>query len=108
MLHLGSDDASVAVHGELDTPGLDLLWRKRVVVRSPPFRDQLSTRPTGRQQINPREYFEQQRRTRDEQQAPSRRFPAQPRRDVLLFLLENAPLERWQQNLLALVRDEAC
>ena len=57
--------------------------------------------------INPREYLERQRRSRAERQAPARKFPPEPQRDVLLFLLEHAPLERWQQNMLSLVRDEA-
>ncbi len=35
------------------------------------------------------------------------RFPAEPQRDVLHFLLENAPLERWQQDILAIVREES-
>jgi len=56
--------------------------------------------------INPREYLEQQRQAMVEKSTQAKRFPVSPQRDVLLFLLENAPLERWQQNLLSLVRDE--
>ncbi len=37
----------------------------------------------------------------------SRRFPDDPQRDVLLFLLEHAPLDEWQHDLLAIIRDEA-
>lgn len=37
----------------------------------------------------------------------SESFPKEPQRDVLLFLLENAKLERWQQDLLEIVREEA-
>ncbi len=36
-----------------------------------------------------------------------RRFPDEPERDVLLFLLEHAPLEPWERDVLAIVRDEA-
>jgi stage V sporulation protein R len=39
--------------------------------------------------------------------APPRRLPERPERDVLRFLLEHAPLERWEQDLLSIVRDEA-
>ncbi len=35
------------------------------------------------------------------------RFPSEPQTDVLLFLLENGPLERWQQDILDIVREEA-
>ncbi|MEM6328728.1 MAG: SpoVR family protein [Planctomycetota bacterium] len=34
-------------------------------------------------------------------------IPAQPERDVLLFLLEHAPLKSWQADVLAIIRDEA-
>ncbi len=40
--------------------------------------------------------------------APARsRTPAAPTRDALLFLLEHAPLESWQRDILAIVREEA-
>ncbi len=45
---------------------------------------------------------------RRRKKAEERRFPRSPERDVLLFLLEHAPLERWQADLLAIVREEAC
>lgn len=35
------------------------------------------------------------------------RFPAEPTRDVLLFLLEHAPLKPWQLDVLSIIRDEA-
>ena len=39
---------------------------------------------------------------------PSRRsIPEQPERDVLLFLLEHAPLKAWQHDVLAIIREEA-
>jgi stage V sporulation protein R len=55
--------------------------------------------------INPREKLKQQ----DEKLAEvaSRAFPEQPERDVMLFLLENAPLESWQADVLAMLRDES-
>ena len=34
-------------------------------------------------------------------------FPEQPETDVLLFLIEHAPLKPWQRDVLAIVRDEA-
>jgi stage V sporulation protein R len=57
--------------------------------------------------INPREYLERQRQTMKDKAAQAKRFPSEPRRDVMLFILEHAPLERWQQNLLSIIRDEA-
>jgi len=36
-----------------------------------------------------------------------KRFPEEPQRDVLLWLIHNAPLEHWQRDVLEIVRDEA-
>jgi stage V sporulation protein R len=58
--------------------------------------------------INPQTYLDaEKKRLVDEQKAKSARFPLQPERDVLLFLLEHAPLERWEADVLAIVREEA-
>ena len=35
------------------------------------------------------------------------RFPDEPQKDVLLFLIEHAPLKNWQRDMLSIVRDEA-
>jgi len=35
------------------------------------------------------------------------KYPLQPERDVLEFLMKHAPLEQWQNDILAIIRDEA-
>lgn len=35
------------------------------------------------------------------------RYPERPEKDVLLFLIEHAPLKPWQRDILSIVRDEA-
>ncbi len=58
--------------------------------------------------INPPEVLaEEARRLREEQEARKKRFPVDPERDVMLFLLEHAPLDTWQQDVLAIIREEA-
>jgi stage V sporulation protein R len=57
--------------------------------------------------INPDEYLEEQRKKMDAEAAKSQRFPEAPQRDVLAFLLEHAPLERWEHDTLSVVREEA-
>jgi stage V sporulation protein R len=58
--------------------------------------------------INPPEYLEAQKKKREEEKKKlKRRFPEEPQRDVLLFLLHNAPLENWQRDVLEIVRNEA-
>ncbi|WP_129630741.1 SpoVR family protein [Candidatus Oscillochloris fontis] len=60
-----------------------------------------------RDYINPPEYLAAQRQKIEEERAKQRRFPEHPQRDILLFLLNYAPLERWQHTVLEIVRDEA-
>lgn len=43
----------------------------------------------------------------DESSLPLELFPKEPQRDVLLFILEHAPLKAWQADVLAIIRDEA-
>lgn len=57
--------------------------------------------------VNPEEFLESQKKKLEEDEKKSKRFPAEPARDVLLFLLENAPLEPWQQEVLSIIREEA-
>ena len=42
-----------------------------------------------------------------DEEPPKRRFPEHPEQDVMLFLLEHAPLSQWQADVLAILRDEA-
>ncbi|HMQ30276.1 MAG TPA: SpoVR family protein [Chloroflexaceae bacterium] len=60
-----------------------------------------------RDYINPPEYLEEQRRKLEAERAKQRRFPENPQKDILLFLMNYAPLERWQHTVLEIVRDEA-
>ncbi len=59
------------------------------------------------QYVNPKEFLDEQKRKLREERAQQRRFPEEPERDVLLFVLENAPLENWQRDILAMIRDES-
>jgi stage V sporulation protein R len=57
--------------------------------------------------INPPAYLAEQERRLKEAETQRRHFPEEPEHDVLLFLLENAPLEAWQRDVLDIVREEA-
>mgnify|MGYP001220168097 CR=1 FL=1 len=57
--------------------------------------------------VNPPEYLEEQRRKLEEERRRRQRFPERPERDILLFLIQHAPLDRWQQDILEVIRDEA-
>ncbi len=57
--------------------------------------------------INPPDFVAEQERKLVEEETSQRRLPERPERDVLLFLLEHAPLDNWQREVLALIREEA-
>lgn len=58
--------------------------------------------------INPRKVLqaEEEERKKQKDQA-ARNFPERPEKDILLFLIEHAPLKPWQRDVLSIVRDEA-
>jgi stage V sporulation protein R len=57
--------------------------------------------------INPPEFLAEQQRRLNEEHAQIKQMPPEPEQDVLLFLLEHAPLENWQYDILDIVREEA-
>jgi stage V sporulation protein R len=57
--------------------------------------------------INPAEYLEEQRAKIQAEKEKAKKFPERSERDVLKFILENAPLERWEHDVLEIVREEA-
>jgi stage V sporulation protein R len=57
--------------------------------------------------INPEAFLEQQKRKIEKERNRQKRTPEEPDRDVMGFLLEHAPLEPWERDVLAVVRREA-
>ncbi len=57
--------------------------------------------------INPPEYLERERQRMLAEQSQAKRFPPKPVKDVLAFLIEHAPLEPWEREILSLIREEA-
>ncbi len=58
--------------------------------------------------INPPSFLREQKARQVERAQKKRHVPDEPRKDVLQFLLEHAPLENWERDVLAIVREEAC
>jgi stage V sporulation protein R len=67
----------------------------------------LPSKPYMDTYINPREFLEAQQQKQEDEQERRMRFPESAERDVMLFLLEHAPLPDWQRDILAIVREEA-
>jgi stage V sporulation protein R len=57
--------------------------------------------------INPQGAMQAERDRLAAAERQSERFPARPERDVMLFLLEHAPLRNWERDVLGMIREEA-
>ncbi|HET8655479.1 MAG TPA: SpoVR family protein [Longimicrobiaceae bacterium] len=57
--------------------------------------------------INPPAALAAERERRAERRKAGEGFPARAERDVMLFLLEHAPLKNWERDVLGMVREEA-
>jgi stage V sporulation protein R len=58
--------------------------------------------------INPRKALKKEEEDRKKaREEAAKNFPERPEKDVLLFLIEHAPLKPWQRDVLSIIRDEA-
>ena len=57
--------------------------------------------------MNPADFLDEQKKWMDEQSKQEHHFPESPQKDIMLFLLENAPLRAWERDILAMLREEA-
>lgn len=57
--------------------------------------------------INPKDFRDHQKAKAAEETTRLAKFPAEPQRDVLAFLMHHAPLKNWQQDIISIIRDEA-
>jgi len=57
--------------------------------------------------INPDAFVASQRKKLEDEAKRQKKFPAEPERDVMRFLMEHAPLERWQVDVMDMLREEA-
>ncbi len=105
-------DACLSVEDLID-PGSVFRPARRPAQRAPELPPERAT--VGRlpaksyldRYVNPPAYLDEQRRRQERARQEARRFPPSPERDVLGFLLEHAPLDSWERDLLEIVRDES-
>ncbi len=57
--------------------------------------------------INPPAFLEEQKARMVERAKRKKRVPEEPQRDILQFLIDHAPLENWERDILGIVRQEA-
>lgn len=63
--------------------------------------------PEAKQRSHPRSLLEGETSLEPKAVKLTCKVPERPERDVLLFLVEQAPLENWEKDLLAIIREEA-
>jgi stage V sporulation protein R len=77
----------------------------------PDLKQSLGLLPTDREYmeryINPDAFVAAQKKKVEEESKKQKGFPAEPERDVMAFLMANAPLERWQVDVIDMLREEA-
>jgi len=56
--------------------------------------------------INTKEFLNQQKKKQEVEREARKKFPEQPDRDILGFLVEHAPMEQWQKDILGMIREE--
>jgi stage V sporulation protein R len=57
--------------------------------------------------VNPPEFVEEQMKKITDKRAERDKFPEHQEKDIMLFLIDNAPLENWQKVILSILRDES-
>ena len=57
--------------------------------------------------INPKEFLDDQKKALEKKMAQKRKFPENPVRDLLHFLIDYAPLQNWQRDVLSIIREES-
>jgi len=57
--------------------------------------------------INPKEFLDEQRKKLEDERAQKKKFPEKPERDVLAFLIENAPPGAVGSGRARVIREEA-
>jgi stage V sporulation protein R len=57
--------------------------------------------------INPSKYLQRKREEMDEERNREKMFPPRPEKDILMFLISNAPIPNWQRDILSMIREES-
>ncbi len=104
-------DTALSIENLIDPMSQFIVRQREAAAVDPDERDDDVPRLRAKQYmdkfINPPEYLDAQRKKRDDEKKQKKRFPEEPQRDVLRFLIDHAPLETWQRDCLEIVRDEA-
>lgn len=67
----------------------------------------MKSKPYMDKYINPKEFVDKQRADDKKEKEKSKKFPPEPVRDILDFLIKYAPLENWKADILSIISQEA-
>ena len=67
-------------------------------LRSKPYMDKF---------INPPEFLRKQKEKEKLEEEKKKKFPEDPQKDTVYFLLEHAPVDAWQKDVLSMIREES-
>lgn len=56
--------------------------------------------------INPKTFLEDRKKYLEKKQKEKKKFPVEPVKDIIYFLMQNAPLPEWQIDIMGILRDE--
>jgi stage V sporulation protein R len=93
-----------ALFEERITPGRDDSDVLEETVRSVP---RLKSKSYMEPYINPPDYIQKKREEMGEAMKRKRLFPEKPQKDVLMFLIDYAPLPNWKRDILSMIREES-
>jgi stage V sporulation protein R len=98
------DTHSVAIKRRADVSRYDFAPEKEEEAHSTRFH----SKDYMDEYVNPRELLKKEEEEyRRLKELAAKNFPEHPEKDILLFLIEHAPLKGWQRDVLTIVRDEA-
>jgi stage V sporulation protein R len=97
---------------DFNAPYIKRKRKEEAPAEGPPSdRKSLGLLPTSKEYmeryINPDEFVASQKRKLEDEQKKAKKFPVEPERDVMGFLMSHAPLERWQVDVIDMLREEA-
>ncbi len=113
----GVDVVETFIDRVLSIDNLIDIHSKYIVRKRPKSEEEAAVKPQVRELptdkeymrpfINPKAYMDAQREKLEREAKKPKRFPEQAERDVMAFLMEHAPLERWQRDVIDMLRAEA-
>lgn len=104
-------DASLSIDSLIDMHAPAIRREKRIIAPDQeediPVTKKMRSKSYMDKYINPPEFIEAQRERFKKDSEQDKHFPVNPVRDVVLFLIDHAPLEAWERDVLSIIREEA-